>query len=181
MNVRSQQHLADLPNPFHGALLDGRLQWPMTRLFDTVARLCREIGCHCLAERFSCTSTQCCGAANGCSAAVAQHQRPMIHLMAKLAPLTRVLLETGYYDIALATVQIALALEPTLDLALARAYLHVVLGDMGDASRIYRDVLHRIGTIPPDELERLAQLSRTHAQEEDIAELVSQLRAYATA
>jgi hypothetical protein len=92
-----------------------------------------------------------------------------------------VLLEAGYYDIALATVQIAVALEPTLDLALTRAYLHVVLGDMGDASRIYRDVLQRIGTIPPDELSRLAELSRTHAQEEDIAELVDQLRTYATA
>jgi tetratricopeptide (TPR) repeat protein len=178
--VRSLQHTADLPNPFHGALLDGRLQWPLTRLFDTVARLCREIGCHCLAERFSCNSTACCASAQGCSNAAAQ-QRPMIHLMAKLAPLTRVLLEAGYYDIALATVQIALALEPTLDLALARAYLHVVLGDMADASRIYRDVLQRIGTIPQDELQRLAELSRTHAQEEDIAELVDQLRAYATA
>jgi len=179
--VRSTQHIAELPNPFNGALLGGQLQWPLTRVFDTVARLCREFGCHCLAERFSCKGAQCCGTANGCSATVGERQRPTIHLMAKLAPLTRVLLDAGYYDIALATVQIALALEPTLDLALARAYLHVVLGDMGDASRIYRDVLQRIGTIPPDELNRLAELSRTHAQEEDIAELVDQLRTYATA
>jgi hypothetical protein len=178
--VRNQQHSAELLNPFNGALLDGRLQWPLTRLFGTVSQLCREIGCNCLAERFASSCAECTPATVACSYA-AEHQRPMIHLMAKLAPLTRVLLDSGYYDIALATVQIALALEPTLDLALARAYLHVVLGDMADASRIYRDVLQRLGTIPQDELRRLTELSRTHAQEEDIAELVNQLRAYATA
>jgi hypothetical protein len=177
--VRSLQHSAELPSPFNGALLDGRLQWPLTRLFDTVSHLCRDLGCQCLAERFACHSNHC-SAAYACGPDM-ETRRPMIHLMAKLAPLTRVLLEAGYYDIALATVQIAVALEPTLDLALTRAYLHVVLGDMADASRIYRDVLRRIGTIPPDELERLAQLSRSHAQEEDIAELVDQLRTYATA
>lgn len=161
--------------------MHGRLTWNVKRLFDTVAELCREVGCQCLAERFAASFEQCSENSCTCGAFREGGRRPLIHLLAKLAPLTRTLLQLGYYDLALTTVEMAVSLEPTLDLDLARAYLHVVLGDTADASRIYSEVLARIGTIPPGELARLVQLAQTHAQEEDIAELVAQLKRFCAA
>jgi tetratricopeptide (TPR) repeat protein len=148
----------------------------LLRLFATVAALCDEAGITCLAERFASSNDAC--TAETCTCGAFGQRRTVAHLLPKLAPTTRALIQLGYYDLALATVKMALSLEPTLDLDLARAYLHVVLGDTEEACQIYQHVLKRLGQIPPQELVRLKALAQEHASEEDIGELVTQLQHY---
>jgi hypothetical protein len=152
--------------------------YPTVRqVLEVVARLSLDAGCLCLAQRLGLQEGGT--AACGCCSPEASGQRPSVHVLAKLAPLTRLLADQGHYDLALLTVEAALSLEPTIDLDLARAYLFVVLGDMQDAQQIYARIIRRLGAIPRSELSRLMELARQHSSEDDIAELIGHLQSFA--
>ena len=94
--------------------------------------------------------------------------------------MTQALAKAGYYDVAMLSVELALVFEDSWDLRLARAYLCVVLGEMEEAQRTYRKVISHLGQMPRAELDRLAELSSSHAEEEDITELYQELRRHST-
>ena len=157
--------------------------WRRVRqLFGAVVAVCDDVGCACLAERYSFVSAQpAAGEQAPCPSCGEPGCMPHFHLLAKLAPLTRALGRAGYYDLAMFTVELALACEATLDLRLARAYLAVVLGETEQASQIYHDVLKTRGRLPREVLEQLAELTVSHASEEDILSLYDQLAPYGDA
>lgn len=149
-------------------------------LYTAVAAVCRDVGCLCLAERFS-RPQGACGAdhQDPCPICGTESCKTLPHMLVKLAPLTHALDQAGYHYLALLTAELAFACEPTLDLQLTGAYLRLLLGDNEDATRIYQQVLRQRGAIPAAEIERLAQLVAAHHAEEDISELYRELSRYA--
>lgn len=149
------------------------------QLYRAVANVCAEVGCTCLAERFdtnwitvdSADRTVC----PVCSMRSDSNILP--HLLAKLVPLIEALHKAGYHDLALLTTELALQIEPTIDLRYNYAYLALVLGETETAVKIYRDIVRKRGSIPAAEIDRLIELAASHAMEEDIAEVCRELNA----
>jgi len=150
------------------------------QLYVAIAAVCREVGCPCLADRFS-PPVAACGAVGDepCQTCGKRGCKALPHKLAKLAPLVDALDRAGYHFLALMTAQLALACEPTQDLELSSAYLQLLLGDNEEAARIYQRVLRRQGAIPAVELERLRRLVAAHQAEDDISELYNELSRYA--
>jgi hypothetical protein len=177
----STSRLEGLDQLAQSTLLDEHTSNRLRTLAKAVALICREHGCPCIANRleagqlFAPLHRQPAGQ---CAACGSDNSHLPVPLLAKLAPLTQALAKAGYYDVAMLSVELALVFEDSWDLRLARAYLCVVLGEMEEAQRIYRKVVGHLGQLPRAELDRLAQLSSSHADEEDIAELYQQLRRY---
>ena len=146
------------------------------RLFRAVARVCAEIGCQCLAERFDVGMQDL--EQQTCPVCGQKACKALPHMLAKLAPLVRALDAAGYHDLALMSAKIALNYEPTLDLHLDYAYLSLVLGENKEAVRTYAGILRNYGSLNSATLERVEEMSRRHCSEEDIAELCRELRNY---
>lgn len=151
------------------------------QLYVAIAAVCRDVGCPCLADRFSPSAAVCDAAGEEpCQICGQWGCKVLPHKLAKLAPLVNALDQAGYHFLALMAAQLALACEPTQDLELSSAYLHLLLGDNEEAARTYQRVLRRQGAIPAAELERLARLVAAHQAEDDISELYRELSRYAT-
>jgi len=141
-------------------------------LAKNVATALDEIGCPCLTQKLLGIRR---GALDGsCPLKPEDTSRPSLLLTVKLAPLTRALADAGYYDYALMCVEVAMSMEPTWDLDLAKAYLLLVLGDTEEACEIYRRAVRSWGGIPDGEIRRLARLAHDHA-EEDIVDIYRQV------
>ena len=150
-------------------------------LYVAIAAVCRDVGCLCLADRFSPPATACdVSGEEPCQTCGQRGCKALPHKLAKLAPLVNALDQAGYHFLALMTAELALACEPTQDLELSSAYLHLLLGDNEEAARTYQRVLRRQGAIPAAELERLARLVAAHQAEDDICDLYRELSRYAT-
>ncbi|MBN2083146.1 hypothetical protein JW859_13190 [bacterium] len=151
-------------------------QQRIKRLYRAVARVCAEIGCQCLAERFDVGLLDL--EQQSCPVCGKQACKALPHLLAKLAPLVRALDGAGYHDLALMSAKIALDYEPTLDLHLDYAYLNLILGENKEAVRTYAGILRDYGSIDSATLERVEAMSRCHCSEDDIAALCQELRNY---
>jgi hypothetical protein len=153
-----------------------RLSRRVNLLRAAVAQACEEVGCICLARRISQRFEQLGQAV--CSTKQAPLDSPAVDMLSMLSPLSGALSSAGYYDTALECANLAQHCEPVLDLELTRAFLHLVLGDTEDASRIYHEAARRHGGIPERAVARVAELMATHSDEEDIAELYAELTTY---
>jgi hypothetical protein len=163
-------------------VIDKRAAAGLRTLAKAVALICRDHGCPCISQRLEAGDllaplhqqpAGCCAQCGQEGASLPSSAQ--LPLLAKLAPLTQALAKTGYYDVAMLSVELALVFEESWDLSLARAYLCVVLGEMQEAQRIYRMVVRHLGALPRQELDRLAQLASSHDGEEDIQELYEEL------
>jgi len=153
----------------------------LQQLYRAVAAICAEVGCTCLAERFNSTWINAKPSDVGvCPACMGQASTVLPHLLAKLVPLIEVLHKAGYHDLALLTTELALQIEPTIDLRFNYAYLALMLGETEEAVDIYRSIVQSRGSIPAAEINRLIELAATHSAEEDIAEVCRELHAYFT-
>jgi hypothetical protein len=151
------------------------------QLYDAIALICADVGCACLAERFRNISRSAqCADSDSCPVCRSGSTTILPHMLVKLVPLIEALRESGYHDLALITAELAMRLEPTIDLRLNYAYLALVLGENEAALKTYRDVLKGRGSIPKREIDRIAELAASHSSEEDIAMLCDELRAYST-
>ncbi len=165
----------------HSTVVDQHTFNRLRTLAKAVSLICRDHGCPCVADRleagqlFAPLHRQPAGACETCGE---DNSCLPVPLLAKLAPMTQALAKAGYFDVAMLCVELALVFEDSWDLRLARAYLCVVLGEMEEAQRIYRKVVGHLGQVPRAELDRLAELSSSHADEEDIAELYLELKRY---
>jgi hypothetical protein len=139
-----------------------------------IAQACAETGCTCLARRISPEFDEHDNAFCPARPASAS-ERPALDLIPLLTPLSGALSKAGYYDTALECANVAQHCEPVLDVELTRAFLLLVLGDTDEAREIYTAVVRQHGGIPQRAVERIAELARLHAEEEDIAELHEQL------
>jgi len=137
-----------------------------------------EVGCICLAEKFGglkIAGTP--GQADG-GACSASNRRSSLLLLAKMAPLARALAASGYYDYALRCIEIAMIMEPTWDLKLARAYLLIALGDSDQACEVYKAAIRSWGNLPAQEIDLLNRFADVHCEEEDVKELILELKKY---
>jgi tetratricopeptide (TPR) repeat protein len=151
----------------------------LQELYRAVAGICAEVGCTCLAERFNSAMLASESKDVGvCPACMGQTSRVLPHYLAKLVPLIEVLHKAGYHDLALLTTELALQIEPTIDLRFNYAYLALVLGETEEAVEIYRNIVNSRGSIPAAEINRLLELAATHAAEEDIAEVCRELHSH---
>ena len=159
------------------ALADDEFWADLKYVLRAVEKVCDDVGCVCLASRFRyATANPDRSSSEPCPSCGRPGCQPYYHLLAKLAPLTHALAQTGYYDLAMFTAELAFWCEPTLDLDLARAHYAVILGEMEAAAEIYHGVLKRRMQLPPDTLENLAALAATHFAEDDIQDLYHQLK-----
>lgn len=156
-----------------------KLKRRVNALRDTIAQACAEVGCVCLAQRLSPRQRSCELLRQMGTGCLQVREAAALDLLPRLTQLAAALAQAGYYDTALECATMARYCEPILELDLARAYLHLVLGETPQARRIYRAVLARHGSIPPGAVQRLAELARTHAEEDDIAELHFELASHA--
>ena len=99
-------------------------------IYSSVAELCaKELAAAVLAQRFASRPLAATGGLQLHAIAAQPNPRaPLVHLLAKLAPLTALLAAHGHHDLALFTAELARTLEPTMDLNLARALAYVALG-----------------------------------------------------
>jgi hypothetical protein len=151
----------------------------LQQLYRAIAKVCAEVGCTCLAERFDAgwirpDTTD----AKVCPVCALRNTFVRPHMLAKLVPLIEVLHKAGYHDLALLTTELALQIEPTMDLRYNYAYLALVLGETETAVKIYRDIVAKRGSIPAVEIERLIALAASHATEDDIAEVCRELNSH---
>lgn len=144
----------------------------IAELVNNVSSALNEIGCPCLSRKL--LGIRQGGENNGCALGPEDTGRPSLLLTVRLAPLTRALADAGYYDYALMCVELAMSMEPTWDLDLAKAYLLLVLGDTEEACEIYRRAVKSWGRIPDVEIRRLAQLASNH-HEDDIVDIYRQV------
>jgi hypothetical protein len=152
-----------------------KLQRRINNLRQAIAQACAECGCTCLARRINPALNERSNAF--CPARPdAGTQRPALDLLPLLTPLSGALSKAGYYDTALECANMAKHCEPVLDVELTRAFLLLVLGDTEEAREIYTTVVRQHGGIPQRAVERVAELAQQHSEEEDIAELLEQLR-----
>lgn len=151
----------------------------LQQLYRAIANVCADVGCTCLAERFD-TSWSNSGSPGSkvCPACAMRDTNVLPHLLAKLVPLIEVLHKAGYHDLALLTTELALQIEPTIDLRYNYAYLALVLGETESAVKIYRDIVEKRGSIPKAEIDRLLELAASHSSEDDIAEVCRELHTY---
>jgi hypothetical protein len=151
----------------------------LQQLYDAIASICADVGCACLAERFrNISRNPGCDDTGSCPVCRSGNTTLLPHMLVKLVPLIEALKKTGYHDLALITTELALHIEPTIDLRLNYAYLALVLGENEAALQTYREVLKGHGSIPEGEITRLAELAASHCTEDDIVTLCNELRAY---
>jgi tetratricopeptide (TPR) repeat protein len=154
---------------------EGRHEFIARQIADLVANVSNaltEIGCPCLSQKL--LGIRQGGEDSACPLQPEDTSRPSLLLTVKLAPLTRALADAGYYDYALMCVELAMSMEPTWDLDLAKAYLLLILGDTEEACEIYRRAVKSWGRIPDVEIRRLAQLASNH-HEDDIVDIYHQV------
>jgi hypothetical protein len=156
-----------------------KLKRRVNALRDTIAQACAEVGCVCLAQRLSPRQRSCEMLRQMGTGSLQVRETTALDLLPRLTQLAGALAQAGYYDTALECATMARYCEPILELDLARAYLHVVLGETEQARRIYGAILARHGSIPRGALQRLAELAQTHGEEDDIAELRDELASHA--
>jgi hypothetical protein len=161
----------------HARISEAELSQYLNYIYSSVAELCDKAGCSCLAQRFA-SRPLAEGDACNCTATIQEpgQRAPLVHLLAKLAPLTSLLAAHGHHDLALFTAELARALEPTMDLNLARALAYVALGETDAAARIYSGIVHKIGFIPAHDMQQLAELAAAHSSEDDISALYRALK-----
>jgi len=158
-----------------GAKQARRLQ----QLYRAIAKVCAEVGCTCLAERFDARWTSPDSEdSRVCPICANRDANVRPDMLAKLVPLIEVLHKSGYHDLALLTTELALQIEPTIDLRYNYAYLALVLGETETAVKIYRDIVEKRGSIPKAEIDRLLELAASHSSEDDIAEVCRELHAH---
>lgn len=161
-------------------LTEQQLRDKISGVFAEISKLCREAGCHCLAERLRGFEPATHIHTDACCPDGSAENKLRLHLLAKLTPLVKLLHETGYHDLALETAQLAMELEPTMDMELRNAYLNLLLGENEAALKLYSRVIKERGSIPARELKFLAQLIKDHASEDDLRDIYQELEPYAS-
>jgi tetratricopeptide (TPR) repeat protein len=105
------------------------------------------------------------------------HELALTQILAHLGPLIDVLIELGYFDVALSAADVARSVNPTAELAFTRGYLLAVLGDTEEAAAQYGEGLRLAGSVPESALTALRVLIASHPDEEDLSELLAVLSA----